>query len=357
MQDQAQIFPIDVEESDDLSTTSNPTTLSGSTSLSVQDTVSMTAQELELLQRTATQYKSIVVPTLRSLLPLAALEMPLHNGPKALASLKIYEQEYLKLLCFSAANNFAALEKFPIENIWQYLRTKISLPELLRIASGHTANALAENLFTSALCGKDVKSVKYLLENGYIDVNEHICTLESYRKFTPVELSSFLQDCSMTKLLLRFRADVNKTANTTEYGSRGALECAILRDNPIHKPESSDPELVDTLLGFGASVTLNCLQASLKLGDSLVVEKLIQMGARDNHGKWKESGIFPRAIQISSVEVSTKIVNFMLAVGADLDRNSKMRYSDDDSYGLTILDVAAKQGYMEVVRTLLSSGA
>lgn len=264
----------------------------------------------------------------------------------------------VELLWFSVANNFAGLPDFPRENMWNYVREHISVSGLLQFSPGPTTIALAENLFQCIIeCG-DVQAAEFLLEKRYVNANKQICIVDDVR-YTPVERSAKLRNIPMTRLLVHYKADVNKTHVEHDRAEKGALERAVsLFDDAAEPPIG----LIHILLESGASITVRVLERALSKLYLQVAETLIYKGARDHHMAWTQRGIFLYALKQSDIDTAIRIVEIMLRVKASIahsvivHRKTLNESLWRDFSPRSVLDMAAEQGYLEVVRILLDSG-
>jgi hypothetical protein len=107
---------------------------------------------------------------------------------------------------------------------------------MLQFSPGPTTIALAENLFQCIVeCG-DVKAAEFLLEKRYVNANKQVCIVDDHQ-YTPVERSAELRNIPMTRLLVHYKADVNKTHVEHDHVAKGALEHAVsLFDDATEPP-------------------------------------------------------------------------------------------------------------------------
>ncbi|CZR68586.1 uncharacterized protein PAC_18485 [Phialocephala subalpina] len=332
----------------------------GPRKLSEDTSLLESSQVTELHQNIARQYHTIVVPMLKALLPTAALEQYSEGGSRTIPALETLHEAQLKLLFFSLANNLAGLDALPIRAIWDYVRNHISVPDLMLLAPGPTTSALAEKFFQCAIESGEVQVAEYLLQKRYVDANEQVCIIWGAR-YTPVERSANLQDIPMTKLLIHYKADVNKTHTKTEFGGGGALNQVIKMDRHGSHP---DPALVHILLDYGVNFDPNLLRTVIEYGYAQMAEILVRKGAHDSYKEWTEFGIFHSAVEHLDSETATRIVQIMLDVKANInyvpDRRyeyARFRSTHDYAYPRKVLDIAAQRGYYDLVQMLLCSGA
>jgi ankyrin repeat protein len=296
-------------------------------------------------------YYATVIPTLKSLLPTAALEEYSESGSRKIPPFEILHEAHLKLLFFSVANNFAGVAEFPLKGIWDFVRNQISVPGLMQLAPGPTTKALAEKLFNCAIESGDVQAVEHLLQKRYADAKEQICIIEDVR-YTPVERSAKLRDITMTKLLIHYKADVNKTYVKAKHEGNGALQRTIGKyERMIH----ADPALVQVLLDSGANIDSDIIKSVINRGDAQVAEILVRKGAYDNHEAWTKDGILHAAVKHLDSETATRIVQVMLQVKANI--NYFLDHSGGGTCPRRVLDMAAQRGYIGLVQMLLRCGA
>jgi ankyrin repeat protein len=264
----------------------------------------------------------------------------------------------VELLCFSVANNFAGLHDFPRELMWDYVRQHISVSGLLQFSAGPTTAALAENLFQCIVeCG-DVKAAEFLLEKRYVNANKQVCIVNGAR-YTPVERSAKLRYITMTRLLVYYQADVNKTHAKYENVEHGALEHAVSLFGDAAEPPL---ELIHILLEPDASITIRVLERAFSKLYLQVAEVLIQKGIRDHHVEWTQRGIFLYALRQFDVETATRIVELMLRTKANIAHSVTVDHETLNKFfwrvfsPRSVLDMAAERGYLKVVRILLECG-
>jgi ankyrin repeat protein len=315
------------------------------------------SEDTEVPHELIQTYYATFFPKFRALLPISAQAKCSKNHPGMLPPLQSLTAAQVELLWFSAANNFAGLPYFPRENIWNYVREHISVSGLLQFSPGPTTIALAENLFQCIVeCG-DVQAAEFLLEKRYVNANKQVFIVNDYQ-YTPVERSAKLRNIPMTRLLVHYKADVNKTHVEHYHPEKGALEHAVSLFNVAEPPL----DLIHILLESGASITVRVLERALSKLYLQVAETLIYKGAQDHHMEWTQRGIFLYALKQSDVDTATRIVEIMLRVKASIAHSVTVHRKTlneslwRDFSPRSVLDMAAEQGYLEVVRILLDSG-
>jgi ankyrin repeat protein len=298
---------------------------------------------------------------MKSLLPFLAVEEYTGSGSGMLPPWEILHEAHLKLLCFSVANNFAGLPDFSRNLIWDFVRKQASVLELLHLAPGPTTKVLAEKFFTCAIESGDVQAVEYLLRKGDVDANEHVCIVEDV-PYTPVELSVRTQNIRTAKLLISYKANVNKTYGEGYFRKQGALQHAI---EPCTRGSHVEPELVHILLDAGARVDSETVGTTIKKSYAQIAEIIIKRVARVNHDLWNKVGIFHAVFAYLDIGTATRIFQLILEVDANINISLNIFPLDSldrlvwDPYadGKTLLDIAAQRGQIDLVETVLRHGA
>lgn len=301
------------------------------------------------------RHHRIILPELKALLPSTALQ-PYMIEPSTGSSVEQLSMTYLDLLSFSAANNFSGLDGLPIDAAFQYLRHQsgVQFSHLMQSMEGLTARALSQKLFISAIDAKDARTVDMILRYRHltgVDPNTAVCHFNGER-YTPVERSAELHDFESTKVLLEYQADVNKTLSDRPLHPRGALSRSI-EQVPFDRAQVS-LKLVRLLLDHGARVCLLTLNYAISKEAEEVAEALFRAGLDDSHEEWGNDGIFSELISNMSHETCMGIVERVVDIGADI--NAPYFESDFEARP-RMLDMAAKKGDFDLVRTLLDFGA
>jgi hypothetical protein len=326
-------------------------------SLPREPTAPKTAQEVEAHRIATNAYYTVVLPKMKSLLPSLVVEDYTESGLGTLPPSEILHEAYIKFLCFSVANNYAGPD-FSRNSIWDFVRKQASILELLQLAPGPRTKVLAEKFFTCAIESGDVQAVEYLLRKGYVDANEHVCIVEG-TPYTPVELSARLQCIYLTKLLVFYRADVNKTHSGTHYWKQGALQQA-LRPSVTHS--RVEPELVRVLLDAGAQVELETVGNTITSSHAQIAEMIIRKHARSNRNLWAEAGVFHAVFAYLDIETVHRIFQLILEINLNINislSGPSKGYLLWDPYanGKTLLDIAAQRGDINLVETILGHRA
>ncbi|KAN0106614.1 Ankyrin repeat-containing domain protein [Hyaloscypha variabilis] len=299
-------------------------------SLPREPTAPKTAQEIEAHRVATNTYYTVVLPKMKSLLPSLVVEDYTESGLGTLPPSEMLHEAHIKFLCFSVANNYA----------------------------GPTTKVLAEKFFTCAIESGDVQAVEYLFQKGYVDANEHVCIVEG-TPYTPVALSARLQNIHMTKLLVFYKSDVNKTHSGANYWEQGALQHALI---PSATGSRVEPELVRVLLDAGAEVDLETVGNTITWSHAQIAEMIIRKHVHSNRDLWAEAGLFHAVFAYLDIETVRRI--FQLGLEINLNINMKLSGSSQqylvwDPYadGKTLLDIAAQRGETSLVETILGHGA
>lgn len=249
-------------------------------------------------------------------------------------------------LLFATANNFAGLDGVPIEEIMDYLKrqTNTRLLRQLLSTSGPESEAFAENLFRAAIEAEDARIVEILLEKG-LNPDELVCNVGG-EKYTPIERSSMIRSVEITRLLLRAKADVNKTVGTKP--ERGALQCAIGTPYKYYEGSRTPFELVSLLLHAGAKVDALILHNPIEDRDQVVTYLLVQFFTKTNPLDLARSWLPAKLTEKFDNKMATRTV--MSIFQACLDSAHDM----SPTLGST-LDMAAERGNLGLVQFLLHS--
>lgn len=303
-----------------------------------------------------------LLPTLTSLLPRNTIDQLLKRNPRKSNSIEHFVEPYIALLATSLPNNFAGIKDLPSDLALDYLKgvsTK-HFNNLLFCQAGPASDALWEKIFQCAIDAGDSDIVDFILKGRHagIDANNQIC-MRGGDRFTAIEKSSGLHHLLVTKTLVRYGADVNKTYTTSE-SSGGALE-QIFRWEKLHEQFHVDPRLISTLIDAGAIVTQAKLLRliSSRLAEATVL--IIRARVGDSSSRWCCGEILSSVIQYLDCGTAQKIIGIMVRFGCDLDLNiNRCTCGRADGYhrwSKGALDVAADRGNLDLVRTLLSHGA
>ncbi|KAG8158188.1 hypothetical protein KVR01_011949 [Diaporthe batatas] len=203
---------------------------------------------------------------------------------------RVFTDQFIELLLFSVANNFAGIDQTPVDLIIKFINDheparRSVLRHLRTGASTVYARALAETLLKAAITAGDARTVHDLLALKIVRPDDIIFVDhdrdEDVRRMAATERAAVLRQLEILELLLRFGADVNKTCKPAWYQrERGALECAIGIWDDYRRPEI---RLVDLLLDNGATVRARLLDAAVRWGDTTLVDKLVSKISPADH--------------------------------------------------------------------------
>ncbi|KAL8718362.1 MAG: hypothetical protein Q9225_004488 [Loekoesia sp. 1 TL-2023] len=274
------------------------------------------------------------------------------SGPNAPA---VASPLYRKIL-YSVANNFAGLEAVPMVKVIQYLQaeTDQKLYYLLSSIGGHSARAIAQNIFKGAIESGDHRIVNTLLDErpGDIDLNKQFLYVDGW-DWTPIERAVSLRHTGVVKVLLKHQADVNRTHRNSRWPN-GALDCAVhnyhcdccFQINP-------NLEICDLILNAGGYLSPSTVRHMLETSkNSDVAYSIILNNAKNSVAEWNMLGVFRAAIMSLDEQRSIELINFMRELNADL--NYHMRDQREKTYPPRIIDVASKRGSLQLVRLLRS---
>jgi len=150
--------------------------------------------------------------------------------------------------------------------------------------------------------------------------------------------------------MLRHRVDVHKTyscihtptiSNYDRCNYSGALNCAIRGINRGRAYTQVDPGIFYMLLNSAHSVTAGSLNFLTHCKHDEFVLDIVSKFAATHHRKWKGlSGLWSDMILLLREDTSTRIVDIMHSVGADISTK--------------LLNAAAKKGHQALLRKFLN---
>ncbi|KAK9778217.1 putative Clr5 domain-containing protein [Seiridium cardinale] len=195
--------------------------------------------------------------------------------------------KFVRLLLLSIVNNFAGLESVPVEAIMAFMsqheQVQSVISHYFQATPTTFSRALAEQLFKSAIESCYPTIVRVVLKTGLVNPNTLVmltaANLGNTRR-TPIEIAASLRHFEMTKLLLEFGADVNKSYRSDSIYSRecGALECAIHLWGTY---QPIDPQFVKLLLDHGAEISETLFTTAIRWGDpELITELMLSVSSR-----------------------------------------------------------------------------
>ena len=316
------------------------------------------------------QVSASLAAQLEALLPTAAPAR--QAGELLIPSANNYHSDsssprLLAATLFAIANNFAGLDRQPMETIMAFLKAQSNTQLLQQVlsTSGPESEAFAENLFLAAIESEDARIVETLLQTG-LDPNDLVCTFNGER-YTPIELCSQLRNIELTKLLLRANADVNKTFQKS-WGNSGALACALDTEFIFHGGLGycAPFELVRMLLDAGGKFDLLALEVFMdshkkefvidnyEEKDSLsMLNLLIDSCVKTKPLDLLRSGVAMAVTGTFENEMAARMVIGIFEAGAHA-----VHGIDSESRRLQTgtLDIAAECGNLALVQFLLRSG-
>jgi ankyrin repeat protein len=228
----------------------------------------------------------------------------------------------------------------------------------LQSANSPEAEAFAENLCYAAVESSNAGIVEYLLQKDAVDLNKLVCDQQGQRR-TPIERAVELGSMEVTRVLIHAKVDPNKTLGRNL--NQGALEIAMSHYNQSYL----NIELVRMLLEAGAILNIERLNeyhlhcssdalvflinfyfnasATRHIGTKVLELVLREAWNAEFHGRRRRKPWdLAWNIIIGMVEIDfTNAINILTETRANLS---------------FALDIAAEQGHLELVKTLLRSG-
>ncbi|KAI1123984.1 hypothetical protein F5Y10DRAFT_285544 [Nemania abortiva] len=201
--------------------------------------------------------------------------------PKHVSIDVITEARLYSRLVASIINGFTGLEKIPAAGVLMFLNkhqaTSLLMIRLLSSNTDPVTKSLAENIFQAALEQDNVEITSFLLDNSNledtIDVSYH------YRgeNYTPLGAAILHSSFRVAKLLVERDVDVNKPFSP---GSCITTLDLLLEYRDI-KLTLDDRffDLLNCLLGAGATVSESTIQNSLRFVDQRLSVRLIEESA------------------------------------------------------------------------------
>ena len=212
----------------------------------------------QLFTTISTRHFTEVLPILYSFYPAILFQRPpCKEAEVAQYDNDLFNSAYARILLFCVANNFSGIYDFRPHDIWAYLKRwpAESLLHYIQSVREPLSNSFTENVFRCALEAGDAGAIEQLLGDDLIeiDVNNQILHYHG-RRFTALERAALRQDVAMSRILLHYGADVNKTYDTGVSGLYGPLGCAI-RPMVNRKSEAKvNQDLLKILLLAGARI-------------------------------------------------------------------------------------------------------
>ncbi|KAJ6179493.1 hypothetical protein N7519_009954 [Penicillium mononematosum] len=199
-----------------------------------------------------------------------------------------------------------------------------------------TAEAIAENVFASALRLHDVDAVKIMLE---ANMDPNIPLIKSIffdALLTPLQFaagSDHERSEELVNLLISYGADVNDSAN----------------DHPplFYAINNREDEIIRALMFRGAIVTPYCLYTATRLTDIKVFTDIADSCSDVNAG-----GSQNCALAGAVKQCNIPMIEILLAKGAFINDLVTIDFESDKEM-TTILGIGAQSGSIDVIRALL----
>ena len=297
---------------------------------------------------------------LRSLLPPTALEGLFVGSSSSLFTARDFTRPYFKVLIFLVANNFPGLDEKRLQAILKPLlgRPQKEIQALLRSLAYPIRAALGENLFYHAIKGGDPQMVEALLQNPAlgIDVNNVTALTENTNTcHNPLVLSIWYRQSAVFKVLLKHNASINKADSVARdrYDRDRGILGLIVEEGP-----EAGLELIGLVVEIGARVDedllldLCCRQCFDQL--AAIMGKWSQQDYYD----WYMEGIIHQYIWFADHDRSARIIDLVSATRISLSTDSSVfrrRFRQFD-YPMTILDILARKGDLDLLRKLHQVG-
>ena len=260
----------------------------------------------------------------------------------------IFSCPLARVVMFSVINNFAGYGTLPMSNVLSFLRQQSSsrLLHYLEAVTCPAADALAENLFKSAIEAQDAQLVKALLQRG-VDPDSHI--FFNGRCYTVLERSAELGDVALVEHLLSAGADPNWSFEEDANDTReiGALEHAVgVKGNYLRV----DPELVRLLVTAKCTITKRFLDRIIRYqGDDDIMEILLSSHQELDYAELLRHDILATILRWLDHSQATRLIEKIL-------NSLNGRWPELFSFPMLIsaINEGGRQGDLTVVQRLLS---
>ena len=297
--------------------------------------------------------------SLKSVLPQTLAEEALPRLPVDLSSSRDLAIPHYRQILYSLANDFAGLSYADMKCVICFLQKAPDqgLIKLICNDAGYSSRAIAQSIFKGAIELGDAALIDSLLnEKPFgIDVNQLWCRTEG-AMFTPIERASFLRHKEAIKVLLRHKADLERTYYSGRNTFQGALECAVGRIYGADEEYNRvDPQIFRILLNAGGDLSDKSLRAFIRRGDGEFVSLIMATNVHKKVAKWSKKGIFIKAVSSLDDQTALNVIRAMLNSRADL--NFRIHRDVIDLQPSTVIDAAAQRGNLEMIETLLGFGA
>ena len=291
---------------------------------------------------------------LKSVLPRSIAEEYLSRPFVDLPNTRNLAMPLYRQVLFSLANNFAGFDGADMEKIIRFLQkeTDQGLFQLICRDLRYSSRATAQSVFKGAIEIGDARLIDLLLREKSIGID--LNRLRCCGGYTPIERASLLRHKDVIKVLLRHKADVNRTYAGRDLWLEGALECAV---GDIKEYTRVDPQIFQMLLKAGGDLSEFSLANLIQRRDEEFVSLLMSANAHKNVAKWSRSGTFIKAIRFLDDRTALAVIRIMLEIRADLNFCFEWHIYTQDNGPLTLIDAAAERGSVEMIQILLRSGA
>ena len=155
----------------------------------------------------------------------------------------------------------------------------------LQRMTGPATDAIAENLFRSALEACDLRVVKTLMVSRRIDANSSILVKGCCHRYTLLERACMLQATAIVKFLISQGANPNRDDQGAPHIP--ALEHALSQISPRNTQLQVDTELIRVLVESGAVITSNAISCAVaNPRREALLEILLSAGFKSNCCNW-----------------------------------------------------------------------
>ena len=272
------------------------------------------------------------------------------------AQREIFGTSLESLLVFSVENNFAGLGDVPIQNVLKFLQqdpqVHLRLLRYHQVTDKNISKALVEKLFRAAIEDCDAPSISQYLTTGLVHPDEIKCSIDGLR-YTALERAVMLRSFEVTRVLLKYGANVNKTYKkgmNTRYGPLGLAIPKGSRENPV------DMRLINVLLDNGARLCLQLAEAALECGDSdLVTAIKAKFSHFDCCSAWQ---LLDEAGKLADNELAITVIIQIVQACSQLGHSHDSSEFELLAHALTHqMELAAKNGNLKLVMSLLKHNA
>jgi ankyrin repeat protein len=300
-----------------------------------------------------------VLDSLLSLLPASSQQQSFEQISEISTKDAMSDSPFRSALLFSIANSFAGLRNIPPGVILGFLRKDDQMTshilECFKSDPSSQVKSLGDNLFRAAIEACDEDAVRLIFQatkgsSNAIDPNQAVCKINGDdRLYTPIELAAKLRHLGIVEILLKEKADVNKTYVESKKQDRhecGALELAIRVKGDF---EEVDINLVQAILDSGAKVRGELTVAAIRWGQVDVIYKLIDRIPPAAPGQCSDSySIMEEAARYLENKVATQVIK-----RAFHKRTCAKGYCGHEYHMNRTLCNAARRGNYELVRWFL----